>query len=214
MIKGGISDPRKQSIDENIQHDRHRRTRRKRSAWYFLRMGKSRMACAGIQRAVQPGPDDSETFLYEKQAEKTSRNGQTSKTIENKRQIMNYLATEGSSRAADIAEHIKLSLARTRVLLSELTNDGKMQTEGSGRTRRYLQKERHLQKEDWAKIFCIFFCGMSQPDLPVSVTFCLHILPVLCGFSCMFLLDSAVLSRLYLYSQAANDRWRLFRPAA
>ena len=97
------------------------------------------MACAGIQRAVQPGPDDSETFLYEKQAEKTSRNGQTSKTIENKRQIMNYLATEGSSRAADIAEHIKLSLARTRVLLSELTNDGKMQTEGSGRTRRYLQ---------------------------------------------------------------------------
>ena len=32
MIKGGISDPRKQSIDENIQHDRHRRTRRKRSA--------------------------------------------------------------------------------------------------------------------------------------------------------------------------------------
>lgn len=86
--------------------------------------------------------------FIEKQAEKTNRNGQTSKTIENKRQIINYLATEGTSRAADIAEHIKLSLARTRVLLSELTNDGKMQTEGSGRTRRYLQKERHLQKED------------------------------------------------------------------
>lgn len=110
--------------------------------------------------------------FIEKQAEKTNRNGQTSKTIENKRQIMNYLATEGTSRAADIAEHIKLSLERTRVLLSELTNDGKMQTEGSGRTRRYLQKKGICRKKASAEREASAERGLSQNFLHIFSAAC------------------------------------------
>lgn len=73
-----------------------------------------------------------------KQAEKTSRNGYASKTIENKQRIIDFLKKRGSSKAVDIAEYIGLSSARTRVLLSELMEEGKIKTEGNGRSRRYL----------------------------------------------------------------------------
>lgn len=72
-----------------------------------------------------------------KQAEKTSGNGKAAKTAENKKLILKFLLSEGSSKAADIAEHIGLSPARTRVLLSELADEGNVQAEGNGRSRRY-----------------------------------------------------------------------------
>ncbi len=73
-----------------------------------------------------------------KQAEKTSRNGKAAKTAENKQQIVEFLKKEGSCKATEIAEHIGLSSARVRVLLSELMDEEKVKTEGNGRMRRYL----------------------------------------------------------------------------
>lgn len=73
-----------------------------------------------------------------KQAETTSETGQAAKTLENKKKILEYLKKNGSSKATDIAEYIGLSSARTRVLLSELTNEEKVRTEGEGRSRRYF----------------------------------------------------------------------------
>lgn len=72
-----------------------------------------------------------------KQAEKTNRSGQAAKTVKNKQQIVAFLKKESSPKAAEIAEYINLSPARTRVLLSELTEDGIIQPEGNGRSRRY-----------------------------------------------------------------------------
>lgn len=76
-----------------------------------------------------------------KQAEKTSgknkRKRQLLKTLENKESILSFLSTSESAKTADIAEHMGLSLARTRVLLSELADDGKIQREGKGRSCRY-----------------------------------------------------------------------------
>ena len=73
-----------------------------------------------------------------KQAEKASRNGQAAKTIENKQQIINFLTENGGSKAVEIGDHIGLSSARTRVLLSELAEAGRVKTEGEGRSRRYV----------------------------------------------------------------------------
>lgn len=78
------------------------------------------------------------TLSFEKkQAEKTSRNRQLLKTMENKRLIIEFLLDNGSSKAIDIGAYLGLSSARTRVLLSELAKEGKVQTEGNGRLRKY-----------------------------------------------------------------------------
>ena len=76
--------------------------------------------------------------FIEKQAEKTSRNGQAAKTAENKQRIIDYLTKEGGSKATDIAGYVGLSSARVRVLLSELSDEGRVRMEGNGRSRRYL----------------------------------------------------------------------------
>lgn len=84
--------------------------------------------------------------FIKKQAEKTNRNGQAAKTAENKRQITEFLKKEESSKAAEIVEYIGLSSARTRVLLTELMEDGKIRIEGNGRSRRYLQAPEQKNK--------------------------------------------------------------------
>lgn len=72
--------------------------------------------------------------FIEKQAEKINGNVRAAKTIANKEKIISYLESEGASKAADIASHIGLSSARTRVLLSELIEEGVVQTDGNGRS--------------------------------------------------------------------------------
>lgn len=138
MLKGGISDPRNKALMK-----------------MFNMIGIGERAGSGVpdifavwdsQGWIAPEveeqyhPDRTILILSftEKQAEKTSRNGQTAKTAENKQKIMDFLAKEGSCKAADIAEYIGLSSARTRVLLAELRNEGKVKAEGNGRSRRYL----------------------------------------------------------------------------
>lgn len=73
-----------------------------------------------------------------KQAEKTSRNGQAAKTVENKKKILDFLRDKDESKAAEIGEHIGLSSARVRVILSELAEDGKILAKGDGKSRRYM----------------------------------------------------------------------------
>lgn len=76
------------------------------------------------------------TFI-KKQAEKENAIGKAAKTIENKNKIITFLQETGSSKAADIAMHIGLSSARTRVILSELIDEGRVQADGNCRSRRY-----------------------------------------------------------------------------
>lgn len=63
---------------------------------------------------------------------------QAAKTIDRKQSIINLIAQNGSANSADIAAHIDLSQARTRVLLSESSDDGKIKPHGNGRSRRYV----------------------------------------------------------------------------
>ncbi|MCR5586380.1 MAG: ArsR family transcriptional regulator [Lachnospiraceae bacterium] len=65
-------------------------------------------------------------------------NSQANKTIINKQKIVEYLKNKGECKVADIGEYIGLSSARTRVLLFELVDDGKVKIVGNGRSRRYL----------------------------------------------------------------------------
>lgn len=73
--------------------------------------------------------------MWNDQAEKMGRNGQMAKTAENRQQLIRCLKREGSSKAADIAGDIRLSSARVRILLSELSDEGRVRTEGNGRSR-------------------------------------------------------------------------------
>lgn len=79
-----------------------------------------------------------EKNVQKKQAEKTSRNGQAAKTVENKKKILDFLRDKDESKAAEIGEHIGLSSARVRVILSELAEDGKILAKGDGKSRRYM----------------------------------------------------------------------------
>ncbi len=72
-----------------------------------------------------------------KQAEKTSGNGRTAKTDKHREMILDFLASRGSSKSSELAACIGLSPARTRVILSGLTDEGKIQAKGDGRLRRY-----------------------------------------------------------------------------
>ncbi|MDE7418066.1 MAG: putative DNA binding domain-containing protein [Lachnospiraceae bacterium] len=150
MLKGGISDPRNKALMK-----------------MFNMIGIGERAGSGVPDIyavwdlqgwetpnVEEQYDPDRTILtltfIKKQAEKTSRknkqkkqaervseSGKASKTIENKNKIITFLQGAGSSKAVDIAMHIGLSSARTRVILSELIDEGKVLSNGNGRSRRY-----------------------------------------------------------------------------
>lgn len=137
MLKGGISDPRNKALMK-----------------MFNMIGIGERAGSGVpdiyavwasQGWEEPiieeyyNPDRTILTLVfsKKQAEKAGREGQAAKTIENKMRIIAFLDSKGSCKAAEIAAYIGLSSARTRVLLSELTEAGKVQITGISRSRRY-----------------------------------------------------------------------------
>ena len=154
MLKGGISDPRNKALMK-----------------MFNMIGIGERAGSGVpdifavwQKEGWEAPDVEEQYnpdrtiltlaFTQKQAEKTSRknkqkkqaekagvNGKAAKTIENKRMIMDYLTLNGESKANDIAQYIELSGARTRVLLSELIEEGNVEPKGNGRSRKYCLAE-------------------------------------------------------------------------
>ena len=72
-----------------------------------------------------------------KQAERVHGDRRTTKTANNERMIVDFLTSAGSGKTSDIARHINLSMPRTRAILSGLVSDGKIQSEGGGKLRRY-----------------------------------------------------------------------------
>lgn len=56
------------------------------------------------------------------------------KTAENIEKIRKYLDKRGKSKTSDIADHIELSPARTRAILSEMED---VETVGKNKNRRY-----------------------------------------------------------------------------
>lgn len=73
-----------------------------------------------------------------KQAKKTSDKKQAKKTSENIEKIRHYLEQNGESKTSDIAEHIGLSPARTRALLSDMEE---IEAVGGNSNRKYRMKE-------------------------------------------------------------------------
>lgn len=137
MLKGGISDPRNKALMK-----------------MFNMIGIGERAGSGVpdiyavwdlqgweSPSVEEQYNPDRTILtltfIKKQAEKEKAIGKAAKTIENKNRIITFLQEAGSSKAADIAMHIGLSSARTRVILSELIDEGRVQADGNGRSRRY-----------------------------------------------------------------------------
>lgn len=137
MLKGGISDPRNKALMK-----------------MFNMIGIGERAGSGVpdiyavwdlqgweSPSVEEQYNPDRTILtltfIKKQAEKENAIGKAAKTIENKNRIITFLQEAGSSKAADIAMHIGLSSARTRVILSELIDEGRVQADGNGRSRRY-----------------------------------------------------------------------------
>ena len=75
-----------------------------------------------------------------KTIEKNNRKKQAKKTVENKVRIMAYITQHGRSKTSDIAEHIGLSEARTRVILREMAGAGLIEAEGGTKNRVYYIK--------------------------------------------------------------------------
>ena len=59
------------------------------------------------------------------------------KTVKTKKAILAFLSDQESRKASEITAQIGLSPARTRVLLAELSAEGRIRPEGNGRSRRY-----------------------------------------------------------------------------
>ncbi len=51
--------------------------------------------------------------------------------------IFAYILQNGSAGSSEIAAYLELSAARVRVLLAELTAEGRIIPQGNGRSRRY-----------------------------------------------------------------------------
>ena len=77
--------------------------------------------------------------FVKKQAIKTSDKKQAVKTGKNMKKIRAYLQKRGTATASDIAELLGLSMARTRVILSDMED---VETLGTYRTRRYRLREK------------------------------------------------------------------------
>ena len=75
-----------------------------------------------------------------KQADSTKTSG-FGKTADNKKAILDYIIRKGEAKTAEIAESVGLSPSRTRVLLAELTNEGRIEPAGSARARVYQPKQ-------------------------------------------------------------------------
>ena len=72
-----------------------------------------------------------------KQAEKTSESG---KTQANKEKVIAFVSSGGEYSAAEIAEMLDLSPARTRVILKEMCDEGHIESTGGTKGRRYRMK--------------------------------------------------------------------------
>ena len=149
MLKGGISDPRNKALMK-----------------LFNMIGIGERAGSGVpdifevwkeEGWIQPeieeqySPDRtiltlpmikqakkaSEKSKRKKQAKKASELKESSKTKANKEKILEYLRKNGVSKTSEIAGCLELSEARTRVLLKDLIDQGKVASQGSTKKKEY-----------------------------------------------------------------------------
>ena len=134
MLRGGISDPRNKTLMK-----------------MFNMIGIGERAGSGIPDIYQvwenegwPMPVVEESYnpdrtrlsleFSKKQAIKTSDKNKLQKTQEKEELIREYLRQNGLSKTSEIAEYIELSPARTRALLSDMTD---VVVEGANKNRKY-----------------------------------------------------------------------------
>ena len=134
MLRGGISDPRNKTLMK-----------------MFNMIGIGERAGSGIPDIYQvwenegwPMPVVEESYnpdrtrlsleFSKKQAIKTSDKNKLRKTQEKEELIREYLRQNGLSKTSEIAEYIELSPARTRALLSDMTD---VVVEGANKNRKY-----------------------------------------------------------------------------
>ena len=142
MLKGGVSDPRNRGLMKMFN---------------LIDIGER--AGSGIPKIVNIWNDEGlkdpiieEEFdpdrtilslsLEKKQAIKTSDNSQKAKpkskrTLENQQKIVEYLKDNGRSKCSDIANHLGLSVARTRAIIADMSN---IEVMGGNRNRTYRIK--------------------------------------------------------------------------
>lgn len=141
MLRGGISDPRNKAIMKMFN---------------LLSIGER--AGSGVpdlfsvwadkgwvdpEVEEQYGPDRTILTLVfvpkqaDKSGGKTSENVEVAKTLANKNKIVSFLQKQNGVSSYEIAEHIGLSVSRTKSLLVDLTAEGRIIPKGNGRSRRY-----------------------------------------------------------------------------
>lgn len=70
--------------------------------------------------------------------QKNKRKKQAKKTSENKAVILKYIEQNGISKTSEISQLLKLSEARTRIILRELVSEGKPATNGETKGKVYF----------------------------------------------------------------------------
>ena len=141
MLRGGISDPRNKALMKMFN---------------LLAFGEragsgvpdiySTWANAGWNDPVveeQYHPDRTSLTLYFTKKQTNNKGNKNSsvtnspKTLLNKSKITQYLSSHNGATSTEIAEHINLSISRTRALLTILLNEQIITTIGTGRSRKY-----------------------------------------------------------------------------
>ena len=108
-------------------------------------MGRIRLGHTWYRGTVASGQDDINASFYKtsrkskqkKQAEKISESG---KTQANKEKVITFVSSGGEYSAAEIAEMLDLSPARTRAILKEMCDEGHIESTGGTKGRRYRMK--------------------------------------------------------------------------
>ena len=87
-----------------------------------------------VEESYNPDRTRLSLEFSKKQAIKTSDKNKLRKTQEKEELIREYLRQNGLSKTSEIAEYIELSPARTRALLSDMTD---VVVEGANKNRKY-----------------------------------------------------------------------------
>ena len=102
------------------------------------RYGDAARTCLLLSFAEKQAKKISEKNKRKKQAKKTSEKNQAKKTSENKAVILKYIEQNGISKTKEISQLLKLSEARTRIILRELVSEGKLATNGETKGKVYF----------------------------------------------------------------------------
>ena len=102
------------------------------------RYGDAARTCLLLSFAEKQAKKTSEKNKRKKQAKKTSEKNQAKKTSENKAVILKYIEQNGISKTKEISQLLKLSEARTRIILRELVSEGMLATNGETKGKVYF----------------------------------------------------------------------------